>query len=56
MPRTSTSSPSLNDIRAKLDARLASREADEERLEELKRENARAIRGAEQVRRILQRA
>lgn len=46
----------LAEIRTELDRRLADREAAVERLAELKRENVRAIRRAEQAKRILERA
>ena len=49
-------SQTVEEIRAKLDQRLAERKASLKRLEQLKRENARAIRGAEEFRRILERA
>ncbi len=46
----------LDEIREALAKRIAEREADQKRLEELKAANAEAIRGAETVKRILERA
>lgn len=46
----------LAEIRTELDQRLAERKAASDQLAELKRENQRALRGAEQAKRILERA
>ena len=46
----------LAEIRTQLDKRLAERRSTLEQIEQLKRENAQAIRGAERAKRILERA
>jgi hypothetical protein len=46
----------LAEIRTQLDQRLAYRKAAQERLDELKRQNAKALRRAEEAKRILERA
>jgi hypothetical protein len=48
--------PTLGEIRDRLDRRLAERKATREQFEQLKRENAEAIRRAERAKRILERA
>jgi hypothetical protein len=52
----SSTAKTLGEIRDQLDRRLAERKATLERYEQLKRENAEAIRGAERAKRILERA
>jgi hypothetical protein len=47
---------SLGEIRRELDKRLAERRSSVAQLEQLKRENAKALRRGEQAKRILERA